>query len=400
VFFTVLSISDVLNRPLPRLRYTSHAPSASTTISPFSRVPTQVLSWDGFVAQAASRQYPTNQTLSPDQFRFSDDLTISDEESTGIALTFNVYALLNRLRPTDQIGMQSEATVIGKPDRVCYRSPNDVRMLIEIKVKWALFSNDLVTKYNEDMSLIGMERSPVNPTWRQVHQIFGYLCHNSLRYGILTTYDQTWFMRRDDERLSISPAIHYADGHPTLLQCHMYFMDLTHQDYTTSSVPPSPPQGPHPGSPPGDGGGGGSNDGAYQQSTRNARAQNRAQNRDTSLFARGKAKLKNTFRQMPDGSTVAVGMLNLHEFKIEEVLGEGRTGRVFRATWQGEPVALKVCDLYKDPNYEDDMLTEVATYKTLDDLQGVCVPRFKIAGYDGGMFAIAIEIAGSPMEVD
>ncbi|KAF9199712.1 hypothetical protein BGZ59_003739, partial [Podila verticillata] len=66
----------------------------------------------------------------------------------------------------------------------------------------------------------------------------------------------------------------------------------------------------------------------------------------------------------------------------------------------GEPVALKICDLYKNPEYEDEILSEVAAYKALAVLQGVCIPRFKTAGYDGGIFAIAMEVAGSPMEVD
>lgn len=63
-------------------------------------------------------------------------------------------------------------------------------------------------------------------------------------------------------------------------------------------------------------------------------------------------------------------------------------------------MALKICDLYKNPEYEDDILTDVAGYASLEALQGVCIPRFKIAGYDGGIFAIVMEIAGSPMEIN
>jgi serine/threonine protein kinase len=63
-------------------------------------------------------------------------------------------------------------------------------------------------------------------------------------------------------------------------------------------------------------------------------------------------------------------------------------------------VALKVCDLYKSPELEDEILSEVAAYKVLESLQGLCIPKFKGAGYDGGLFSIAMEIAGLPMEVN
>ncbi|KAI7823035.1 hypothetical protein BC939DRAFT_477460 [Gamsiella multidivaricata] len=49
---------------------------------------------------------------------------------------------------------------------------------------------------------------------------------------------------------------------------------------------------------------------------------------------------------------------------------------------------------------EEEMLTEVAAYKALEDIQGDSIPRFKIGGYYGGIFSIATEVAGSPLEVD
>ena len=49
-------------------------------------------------------------------------------------------------------------------------------------------------------------------------------------------------------------------------------------------------------------------------------------------------------------------------------------------------MAVKICDLYKQPQYEEEVLTEVAVYNTLKALQGYCIPRFKLAGYDGGLF--------------
>ncbi|KAI9241659.1 MAG: hypothetical protein BYD32DRAFT_405221 [Podila humilis] len=373
------------------------AASSSTTDTRFGRAPTEVSEWTEFPTEAASLSHPTDRTFSPDDFRFSNDLVLSNEESVGIALNANVYNFLNRLMPTGRIGMHTEAKVIGRPDRVYFRSTKDIRMLIEIKTIWALSCGDLVTKYKEDRDLVTRERSPESPTWRQVHQIFGYLSYNRLRYGILTTYHQTWFMRRDGGTLWISPSIRHDNTDPTLLQCYRYLMELTDEDYTSLSPLPSPPQSLPPESPPDDDNNDDSNDGSYHERKKHTRKRDQQR---PGIVTRSKSKIQQIFRQLSSGFTVAVGKLSLQEFEIQELLGEGRTGRVFRAMWQGEPVALKVCDLYKNPEYEDEILTEVAAYKALEALQGVCIPRFKTAGYDGGIFAIAMEIAGSPMEVD
>ncbi|CAG8638729.1 1344_t:CDS:2 [Funneliformis mosseae] len=34
-----------------------------------------------------------------------------------------------------------------------------------------------------------------------INQTYGYMCTNSLRYGVLSTYDQTWFLKRGIEKV-------------------------------------------------------------------------------------------------------------------------------------------------------------------------------------------------------
>ena len=72
-------------------------------------------------------------------------------------------------------------------------------------------------------------------------------------------------------------------------------------------------------------------------------------------------------------------------FKFGDILGEGRSGRVFQAVWRGQTVAVRICDLYQKPQYEEEVLTKAAVYNTLKSLQGYCVPRLRVAGYDGSM---------------
>ncbi|KAF9344916.1 hypothetical protein BGX26_003759 [Mortierella sp. AD094] len=105
-------------------------------------------------------------------------------------------------------------------------------------------------------------------------------------------------------------------------------------------------------------------------------------------------------RQLSTGFSVIIGEVYRSEFEFQDLLGEGRSGMVFRTHWRGDTVAVKICDLYHHPDYEEEVLTEVAVYNTLKDLQGHCIPQLKLAGYDGGIFVIATEIAGPPLKVD
>jgi hypothetical protein len=163
----------------------------------FCRIPAEVAEWTEFPTQATSHNHLTSRRFPPGNVCFNSRLVLSNEESVILALDFNVFDVLNCVLSVGRIGMHPEARIIGRPDRIYYLPPRDVYVLIEIKTNRALACDDLVTKYREDMDLIDRNEAPENPTWRQVQQIFGYLSHNRLIYGVLTTYHQTWFMRRD-----------------------------------------------------------------------------------------------------------------------------------------------------------------------------------------------------------
>jgi tRNA A-37 threonylcarbamoyl transferase component Bud32 len=100
-----------------------------------------------------------------------------------------------------------------------------------------------------------------------------------------------------------------------------------------------------------------------------------------------------------DGEHVPLVFFDWGSFRVVDILGYGRSGTVFKAILHGETVALKICDLWQHPDYEEELLNEVKVYYALKDLQGCCIPRLKSAGYTaGGMFAIATDIVGSPLE--
>ena len=137
---------------------------------------------------------------------------ISNEEGVREALNSNVFKLLNSILPDELIDRHSALpTVWGEPDFVLITKEEDMmnsvlRLAIEVKTKWVLSSNDLVAQFNREVetqtqiknknkkrkgnSMIRPDNSnSQNTVIRQIRQIFGYLCHNGLRYGVITTYD-------------------------------------------------------------------------------------------------------------------------------------------------------------------------------------------------------------------
>ena len=294
-----------------------------------SRTPTKVAEWSTFPAQAAALNHSNNRTLDPALYQFRVPLHASNEGSVTSALDINVYYLLNRLSTTtttattatattpattstttptttptatptttpttQQIGPPSDVTkVIGEPDRICYIQSSQLRMVIEVKTHLALSCINLFAKYQNDMIFLASNLSPTNSVWRQVHQIFSYMCHNSLRYGVITTYYTTWFMMWDGRRLLISPPIPFDATGPTVLQCYSYIMSLADQNHTSPPPPPSPSPSPPPESPPGEDNNDDSNDGGYHERKKHTRDPNQQQ---SEIVTRSKKRKQHDFPQ-------------------------------------------------------------------------------------------------------
>jgi hypothetical protein len=96
---------------------------------------------------------------------------------------------------------------------------------IKGKTKWDLPTpsegEDLVQWWHADVKYEAGKGSsrPGKSIYQEVTQIYTYMSVNNLRYGVMTTYERTWFLcRPKDGDLLISDAIDCAGSSPTLLQ--------------------------------------------------------------------------------------------------------------------------------------------------------------------------------------
>ncbi|CAG8647187.1 11077_t:CDS:2, partial [Paraglomus occultum] len=412
-----LSESDLLELCPPCLGYINRHGSTGSTRFQYARTPGSVVTWHNFendVKNATwddTRKYPSHPA-------FQQYLTISDEETIRQALDENVFRFLNNLLSHEVFGRFTLLkSVIGEPDFIQKDSNEVLRLVIEVKTKWALSADNLVTTYAQNLTECRNRTTSRICVYHQLKQVFGYLSHNHLQFGVLTTYDKTWFLyRRQPDELCISPPIQYNNQQPTLFQCFFYLTFLARNKPDCDSAPQSPqpllPDDDNGDSSYDDGDNSSHNDGGRKRKASSQDARRSSQHR-VLMAGRGRSKggrgskggKRNKVMAHPSHSSnreeehVPLEFFDWGSFRVLNVLGMGCTGTVFKAILHGEQVALKICDLWQHPDYEKELLNEVEVYNALKDLQGDCVPRFKGAGYTaGGLFTIATDIVGRPLE--
>ena len=243
---TDVSESDVLNLIPPGVSYyhQSDRASATATINRWRRTPEHVVSWDGFLGNVESYSPSDDPVYKMKDFKSQPNVVITNERDLETALSMNVYRLLRQLAgPQEQFSRPNVIPTRGDPDFIFFNTSPSLLLAIEVKTKHILSPDNLVQKYNSEMALFNADKVPSKSTVYQVRQIFGYLSWNELQYGVLTTYEQTWFLKRNRGTLYVSPAIHYAKTNPTLFKCYACIMELARQH---PSNPPTPPPSPSP----------------------------------------------------------------------------------------------------------------------------------------------------------
>lgn len=140
------------------------------------------------------------------------------------------------------------ARVNGEPDFILVGDEGSLFLVVEVKTKWVLPAthDDLVKKYSENHEDRRKGRplgvSVINP----LEQIFGYMSQNGLQYGVLSTYESTWFLCRPKDgprNLLISEVVKDTGTNPSLFRCFAFIMSLARNDRASPiPVSPSPPE--------------------------------------------------------------------------------------------------------------------------------------------------------------
>ena len=195
-----------------------------------------------------------------------------------------------------------------------------------------------------------------------IHQLFGYLHANGLRYGVLVTGEVYAFLERQGSAVRIADVRgERSPADSVTPQMGFYFMlHKAAQDPGELVIPTSPkPEG--------------------QQVSKVAGQQGRSQ-------------------LAPEHMSKDVWTWD--ELNISGWIAQGRTGSVFEGCIGGSPVAVKVCDYGHRSAALKEVQRECNMLDHLRDEQGQAVPRKITQGYIAGStcYFVAMELLGESLE--
>ncbi|KAI8928205.1 hypothetical protein BC831DRAFT_434438 [Entophlyctis helioformis] len=329
--------------------------------------PRIVADWEGFTDAAASFQLEHSAAIRPPVFM--DDTFVEDEKSLEAVILDNILKKMNSLLRhcgspfVFSVFSLIDDGMVGRPDHVL-RSGGTLMSFLEIKTVW-----DVPTPHGSE-SIGGWWRDGGSPKQSSivntVVQVYGYLAHNSLKYGMLTNGEVFWFLSRPNHpghrsQLLVSPPVWITGDNPTLFRALFYFISLVEQGHISDMSPTT----------------------------------------NVSLSDATPPPASDGIAQGSDGDADQYALpADLDLGQHGALLGSGTSGEVFEyQTTSGQVLALKCCDVNNNTDGYEMILNEVDIYRRLSPLQGDCIPRLHFYGHCDGIFVLATtKISGTAVE--
>jgi len=374
-----MSVSDFLeSRPLRNVEVASDHTSSSSVTNFTSRAHRRVgivRGWQGFVQEATDflslrqNEYQ-NRPVLPDYFDLGE---AASENSVAmlwwwphIGRNFNKILLHGQIREHSAL---SAGGPKGRPDFVLKSNTGDVETVIEIKSPWAFAAAD-------DYDIVVEYSRGDKKTIEVITQMYTYMSFEKLKYGVLSTYNKTWFFRRPGSgypnTLEIFGPVTLAHTGPTLFQALMYILDRREDTFKhdspfkkmNSTQILSPSQSTDRGSP------------------------TPAKQNGSPLPFLSLVTESNEHRSNPSGM-VEYDITPDH-FEDALPLGSGKFGSVYQISYHGQQVAAKIIDVSSEECAES-VRRELSAYSRLTEFQGNYVPRLLGIGQYGPLVFLVEE---------
>jgi tRNA A-37 threonylcarbamoyl transferase component Bud32 len=303
----------------------------------------------------------------------------------GTICRYLIQVLSSSLELVVKSGLPGACVDVGITKKVAGSDDEVPLLAIEVKSFWAL-DDDCVSQFipadefaNKNLfkqvratpdaavGLDGFRKKFIHA----IAQLFAYMDAARLHYGVLTTYNYTWFVNRSGVRqLDISAAYRHDSTNDTVLQV------LARLIIDSSRLPPYQYRAPF------------TNDnkvvsGESQIITRSMAMSTTTNKRATRSETKKGNPSKKRARQSPTtrGTTRALSakfdrFINLVMNAPTKAVGEGRTGIVTRAMLpNGKSYVVKSVDVYKQYHMIRELENELTVYERLKSLQGQCIPH-------------------------
>jgi predicted Ser/Thr protein kinase len=369
-YVNTCSVDEFLNTIPPKIELNQYKrPKTNTTTvhkRPFS--PNEVLQWSEFENEAKDFVWNSSQrvrktVLIPVSRPVVGELDVQSCFQFWVLDPFNqVFRQINE--NVLFIRSFSGDSCVGSPD-FDFIIDSDLSSSFELKTLYTLDSH---------LSDLTIQWPPENFSVKNiVEQVMGYMNFNRMKYALLSSYQNTWFIKREGDRLFVSKAIAFDNLNPTLYRCIGYFTSLVRHSSKEPMVDP-----------------------LFRRSSRIA---NQGRSKESSsagdlsdkfvlsrndvispLFSQDFGAVNNDDLDLPDDFSIA---------KLNEFIGSGFCGKVFKWENSGVTAAVKVCDSYNNGEGVKALQNEAKVYSALRDIQGKMIPRLLFHGEAWGFYFLA-----------
>jgi hypothetical protein len=375
-----ISKNEFLTFKLPPIVYYERPSKKSATSRANPRIPKSVSLWTDFTTNASQFVFEGDRSnvgtfVSRPAFTNYEE-PIMSEKGVDAAVMTNIANVLSKfLREigSDLLFTSSQMPEFkGEPDQIIYKrlmqddfQKNIPYSFIEDKTIWDLptpsSGETLVQWWIADVLYETNEgtKRPGKSIFHEITQVYGYMSANRLRYGVLTTYETTWFICRPQVgTLLISDPFDHSSYDPTLIRGFCYFLSLLEENHITEHSPDSTPASP------------------------------RKQDITLPTFHSYNTRTRG-LNTLPDDFQISC---------LRDEIGGGKCGYVYRWNHNGSDVAVKICDASNHAGYIM-MQNELKAYEILKDLQGQCIPKLLFSGKLDNFIIIGMSfIQGSHQE--
>ncbi|RHZ79147.1 hypothetical protein Glove_151g129 [Diversispora epigaea] len=367
----LLSQEEALSCIPPPIGYASSCIS-NTTIKVNGNPPTNVLLWNDLFDVVNRFNFDEQPVF--DEPIFSDGFILANEEMVRFTMDVNIFMNLNRHMRHEYKFSREYTPSTGMPDFTCHYMEKLI-LTIEIKIKHAL-------KDMGEQTFPAFYKSSSSDTPRKfIQQIYNYMRENELKYSILSTYDNHWFLCRKHDELLISDTLPLKSKSPPVLKVYAYLAQQAKCDHYSSN--PNIPMSVR-----------GDNNSRILRSSSKL-SENQQPTSNTSSISDISVN-----QQLSSGTSINQRTFDFSDFKFKSILGIGRSGKTLLCKFRSDEIALKSADFSKTPsNILEEMKKEVEVYKNLADIQGKYIPKLVCYGYYGGgmSFVIGLNHVGTPL---
>ncbi|TPX56091.1 hypothetical protein PhCBS80983_g04818 [Powellomyces hirtus] len=406
-------------KALAKLTYgKAYFKSNTTTISPYAYSPDVVSRFDEFeqnaVLHTSDEPFPDfyldmNQREIEHRAPRPMQEEVNVQEMVVLALKPMTNEILPRIEQGVFIGSPGELKdapkpVLGIPDLVLANisladlssgiSSGTLHMIFEIKKHCVLFigQDEHLAEVYQRHRLNQRLENECKHVQECVEQCFGYMAHNKIQYGVLSTYVQTWVFYRDVDNplcLRISATINADTAGPTAITFRRamgYVASLALGAATLMTPPQSRCISSR--------GSGGSSARTTPHTT--PRSSRRSSRRSTPITSPttsppssplsrrtvGSSQSRHGRQRQMDSADYELDV----DISLDRALGSGRSGTTFFGSIYDLPAAIKMIDPIKKPDTNTALAYETDVYARLSSLQGNVIPKVLGRGVIGGMF--------------